>query len=127
MNPVKVDQFDFGQLEYYSCFVIGKIDPNVVVDDNVAKVLLNSSKKYFGKNKYVYISDREIGHNVDLSVYKYVDAKRVIGIAIVSSHREELIVSAGKEQAAYSGSFGVFNTMDSAISWAESLVEGQDQ
>jgi hypothetical protein len=126
MDPLHVDKFAFGQLEYYSCYVIGKIDPDVIVDNKVAKELLDSSRKYFGKRKYVYISDREFGHKVDLSVYKYVDAKRVVGIAIVSSHREEMLVSAGQEQAAYSGSFGVFSTLDSAVSWAQSFMEEED-
>ena len=126
MVPLQVDKFEFGQLEYYSCFVIGKIDPDVVVDNKVAKKLLESSKRYFGKRKYVYISDREFGHKVDLSAYKYVDAKRVVGIALVSSQREELIVTAGQEQAAYSGSFGVFNTLESAVSWAYSFMEEED-
>jgi len=123
MKPVQVDKLKFGQLEYYSCFVIGKINPGVIVDTKMAKVIVEKTKEYFGKNKFVYISDREFGHTVDVSAYKVVDHKKMIAIALVSSHREELIVAASEEQAMYAGSFGVFNTLDSAISWAKSFMD----
>lgn len=126
MAPVKVDTFDFGKLEYFSAYVIGRFSPDVVIDNHVASKILSSLKSHFGKNKYVYISDRELSRNVDLSVYKMVDARRMIGIALVSSKREELITTASKEQAAYSGSFGVFNTIESAVSWALSFVEEKE-
>ncbi len=127
MNPVKLEEHDFGTLEYHSRFVIGTIKPDFFVTNEVAKRLLNATKLHFGKNKFVYISNREFGHNVDVSVYKHVDPKRMVGIALVSSDREQLVSSAGPEQASYSGSFGVFNTLESAMSWARSFVDREEQ
>lgn len=126
MAPVKVDTFDFGKLEYFSSYVIGRILPEVGIDNKIAKEILSSMKSHFGKKKFVYITEREFDRNVDLSVYKMIDARRMIGIALVSSKREELITTASKEQAAYSGSFGVFNTIESAVSWALSFVEEKE-
>ena len=126
MDLVKTEDFHFGKLEYFSCYVIGTINHKTVVNTEVAKSILNAIKAHFGKNKVVYISNRELGHDVDLSVYKLIDPKKMVGIAIVSSQREELIVSATMEQAHYKGSFGVFNTLESATSWAKSFIEDEE-
>jgi hypothetical protein len=126
MDVVKVEDFHFGKLEYFPCYVIGTLNQNTLVTTDVAKVILNAIKTHFGKNKVVYISNREMSHNVDLSVYKLIDPKKMVGIALVSSQREELIVSATMEQAHYKGSFGVFNTLESAISWAKSFIDDDE-
>ncbi len=123
MPPLKIQEFDFGRIEFYDSYAIGKIKSNRVVDTTVARSVLNALKEHYGKRKMVYISDREFGHSVDLSVYKLIDSRKMVAIAIVSSNKEEVINTAGREQAVYSGSFGVFNTMDSAVSWAQSFVE----
>jgi len=126
IQPSKTCQLEYGAIEFYDSYAIGKIDPKFKVDTKVAKSILHEVKEHFGKRKMVYISDREFGHDVDISVYKLIDYKKMIGIAIVTSNREEAIIKASEEQAAYKGSFGVFNTMDSAISWAQSFVEAND-
>jgi len=126
MSPLKVEDYEFGKIEYHDCFVVGTIHAQTNVDTKIAKIILHAIKEHYGKQKMVYISNREFGHGVDLSIYKLIDAKRMVGIALVSSHKEELISSASEEQALYSGSFGVFNTLDSAVSWAQSFVEIDD-
>ncbi len=123
MQPTKIQEFDFGRLEFHEHYAIGKINTNRVVDTQVARTVLNALKDHFGKRRMVYISDREFGHSVDLSVYKLIDPKKMVAIAIVSARKEEVINAAGQEQAVYGGSFGVFNTLDSAVSWAQSFVE----
>lgn len=126
MPAEKIQKFDFGELEYHSCYVIGRINPAVRVTTEITKTVLLSIKERFGRKKMVYISDREMGRDIDVTVYKLIDHKKMVGIALVSSNREVLVLSAGLEQAAYAGSFGVFNTLDSAISWAQSFVEEHD-
>ena len=127
MQPQKIIEQDFGVIEFHDSYAIGRIDPAFKVDTRVAKAILQAVNQHFGKRKMVYISDRELSHDVDTSVYRYIDYKKMIGIAIVSSKREEAISSASKEQAVYKGSFGVFHTMDSAVSWAKSVVEDHNE
>lgn len=127
MESVTIQKFEFGQLEFHYCYVIGTIDPDVEVNTDVAKVIIGHTKEHYGKRQFVYISDREFGHKVHISAYKLVDPKKMVGIALVSSHKEELIVSASEEQAVYSGSFGVFNNLDSAVSWAQSFLEQEEE
>ncbi|KQC32063.1 hypothetical protein AAU57_01030 [Nonlabens sp. YIK11] len=126
MSQVEVKKFDFGQMEFHDNYVISTILPNTMVTTSIAKTILTSIKDHFGSKKMVYISNREFGHEVDLSVYKMVNPKKMVAIAMVSSQREELVRSVGKEQEVYSGSFGVFNSIDSAVSWAKSFLEEQE-
>lgn len=126
IEPVKVEIFDFGMLEFFSYYVIGSIKSDVRVTTEIVKKMLSSIKNHYGNTRVVYISNRKLGHQIDISAYKLVDPKRLVAIAIVASNREEALVSASKEQAAYSGSFGVFDTLDSAISWAKSFVEEEN-
>ncbi|PRP67453.1 thymidylate synthase [Nonlabens agnitus] len=126
MSQVEVKKFDFGQIEFYDNYVISTLLPNTTVTTSIAKAILTSIKDHFGNKKMVYISNREFGHEVDLSVYKMVNPKKMVGIAMVSSQREELVRSVSKEQEVYSGSFGVFNSIESAVSWAKSFLEEQE-
>ncbi|SCY27331.1 hypothetical protein SAMN05192588_1988 [Nonlabens sp. Hel1_33_55] len=126
MSPVEVQQFDFGKLEYYDNYVISSILPNTQVTTSIAKTILTSVKDHFGNKKMVYISNREFGYDVDVSIYKLVNSKKMVAIAIVSSKREEIVVKAAKEQEVYKGSFGVFNSIESAVSWAQSFVTEHD-
>lgn len=126
MSPEKVQKFEFGKLEYYDNYVISSILPNTNVTTSIAKTIITSVKDYFGNKKIVYISNREFGYDVDVSVYKMVNPKRMVAIAIVTSKREEIILAAAKEQEAYKGSFGVFNSIDSAVSWAQSFIEDHE-
>ncbi len=127
MSLVKTDSHDFGVIEFYECYAIGKIHQDTIVNSEIAKTILSSIKDHYGKRPMVYISDREFGHGVDLSVYKLIDHKKIVGIAIVSSHKEEIIITASAEQALYGGSFCVFNTLDSAVSWAKSFIESDEE
>ncbi|WP_194851862.1 thymidylate synthase [Nonlabens antarcticus] len=122
MKPEFIQTLEFGTLQYYRNYVIGTVNADVVVDDVTGKIIIDAVKQHFGKRPMVYISNREFGREVDLSVYKLIDPKKMIAIAIVSAHRESIIPTAGKEQAAYKGSFGVFKSLDSAVSWAESFI-----
>ncbi|GAL00159.1 hypothetical protein JCM19314_413 [Nonlabens ulvanivorans] len=58
-------------------------------------------------------------------MYKLVNPKKLVGIAIVSPHENE-IERAVEEQQLYSGSFSLFKNVESAIAWANTFqkVEG---
>lgn len=126
MSPLKVQEFHFGRLEYHDCYAIGILNHNTKVDTAISKTILSALKERYGKKKIVYISDRELTHEVDPAVYKFIDHKTLVAIAVVSSKREEAVISASQEQAVYKGSFGVFNTLESAVSWAKSFIDQEN-
>lgn len=118
---VKEINYPFGILQCYEHYVIGTLNVDAVVNTAVASTILNDINDFYGRHSIVYISNREFGHEVDMSVYKLVNAKRMIGIAIVSENPGQL-TQAAQEQKLYSGSFGFFKDLKSAIAWANLLT-----
>jgi hypothetical protein len=121
-NYLDKKQYDFGTIFYYSRYVVSKINLEYLVDTPTAARILSDIDRFYQNQKFVYISNREIDHNVDLSVYKLVNPKKLIGIAIVCKERSK-IKQVAAEQKLYDGSFGFFKNMSSAIAWAQLLVE----
>jgi hypothetical protein len=110
---------------YDNC-VIGHLHSGVIVNNEIAMRMLTDINDYYGKQKIVFISNREFGHEVDAKVYQLVNAKTMVGIAIVGTTQEQKI-QAATEQSLYSGSFGFFSNMESAISWADSFTHDEDE
>lgn len=110
-------QYEFGNLYCADNYVVGVINDGITVGTQVAKTLLNDLNNYFLSQPFIYIANRAFSHDIDLSVYKLVNPKKLVGIAIVSPFEGE-IERAVKEQSLYSGSFGLFKNVDSAIAWA---------
>lgn len=105
----------------YENYVIGNLNPEVKVTNAIAIQMLDDINKHFGNGKIVFISNREFGNEVDPKVYKLVNPATMIGIAIVGSTQEQKI-QAAIEQSLYGGSFGYFNTLESAVVWAKSFT-----
>lgn len=113
--------YSFGVVYYYPDYVIGKMNNDTVVNTAVATTILTDINNHYKSKKIVYISNREMSNDTDLAVYDLVDSKKMIGIAVVSTHEAEQ-KQAAKEQKLYHGSFGFFNKMSSAVAWAELLI-----
>jgi hypothetical protein len=114
-------EYTFGVMYCYDYYVVGKLNYGINVDNEIATRMLTDINRHFGKNKIVFISNREFGHQVDPKVYKLVNAKTMIGIAIVGTTQEQKI-QAATEQSLYGGSFGYFNNLESAVEWAKSFT-----
>ena len=82
--------------------------------------------EYYRGKKVVYISNRPIFRDIDSSIYKLINPKKLIGIAIVGKG-QKLREQASIEQSMYSGSFSFFENMNSAISWAKSFVRSANK
>jgi hypothetical protein len=118
--------YTFGSMSCYDHYVIGLLHSGVIVNNEIAMRMLTDINDYYGKEKIVFISNREFGHDVDAKVYQLVNAKTMIGIAVVGTTLEQKI-QAATEQSLYSGSFGFFNNMESAVAWAESFTDNEDE
>ena len=115
-------EYGFGTVFCFDHYVIGDLLGNAVVNTAIAKTILQDIKDFYGNNRIVYISNRQFSRSVDPVVYKLVDQKKLIGIAIVAEGKQQRS-QAASEQALYSGSFGFFSNLESAISWAQSFVK----
>lgn len=121
INFLQKKQYDFGNVFYYPTYVVGEINGILIVDTAAASQILSDIAAFYQDNKFVYIANREMSHDVDLTVYKLINPKKMIGIAIVakSGTAKNQIE---QEQKRYDGSFGYFKNMHSAISWAQLLM-----
>jgi hypothetical protein len=120
-DHLKKFEYAFGTMYCYENYVIGNLNPEVKVTNAIAIQMLDDINKHFGNGKIVFISNREFGNEVDPKVYKLVNPATMIGIAIVGSTQEQKI-QAAIEQSLYGGSFGYFNTLESAVVWAKSFT-----
>ena len=105
-------------------YVIADLNKNSVIDTSAAHSMLNDVNNFYGNSKVVFVSNRQFSNDVDPEVYKLVDHKKLVGIAIVGSGQQQR-VQAANEQALYSGSFGFFENLESAISWAQSFIKSK--
>ncbi len=119
-NFLEKKRYHFGSVFYYPAYVIGEINRNLLLDTVAASLILSDITAFYQNKKFVYIANREMGHDVDLQVYKLINPKLMIGIAIVASDVVKHQIA--QEQKRYDGSFGYFKNMDSAISWAQMLM-----
>jgi len=116
-----VFSYNFGKMYCYDNYVVSQLHTDIIVDNEIATSILNDINEFYGKNKIVFISNREFGHAVDPKVYKLVNPKTIVGIAIIGISKEQKI-QAANEQSLYSGSFGYFNNVESAVEWASSFA-----
>ncbi|WP_298950152.1 thymidylate synthase [uncultured Nonlabens sp.] len=113
--------YSFGKIYCYNNYVVSHLHTDVVVNNEIATSILRDLKEFYGKDKIVFISNREFGHGVDPKVYKLVNPKMIVGIAIIGTSKEQKM-QAASEQSLYNGSFGYFNNVASAIEWASSFA-----
>lgn len=118
---IKKQEYPFGVIYYYDNYVIADLNEDAKVNTMVSKQILKDLHEFYKSTKVVYISNRQFLYDIDPSVYKLVNPKKLIGIAIVGNG-PELRQRASSEQVLYEGSFSFFDNMDSAISWAKSFV-----
>jgi hypothetical protein len=117
-------EYQFGEVLCFDNYVIGNLSGSNIVNTSIAETIINDINNYYGNRKIVYISNRMFAHNVDPQVYKLVNPDKMIGIAIVghgATMRDQAII----EQGLYAGSFSFFESMESAVSWAQSFLDAK--
>lgn len=113
--------YSFGKMYCYDNYVVSELHSDIVVNSEIATRILTDINEYYRNNKIVFISNREFGHAVEPLVYKLVNPKVIVGIAIIGTSKEQKL-QAANEQSLYNGSFGYFNNIASAVEWASSFA-----
>lgn len=118
---MKTIKYPFGNFHLYESYCHLDLIDNKYLTLDECKIVIKDINDFYKKNPHVVISDRKFAASIDIEAYKYVNHKRMVGIAIVSANEnasEELI----KEQEIYKGSFAFFKTLEEAKDWAASFV-----
>lgn len=119
---LKIISYPFGEVKYYKGFI------HVKFNEDLDEVKLEFSKKifkdldaYYGSEKYVLISERNLNTSFDADLMKSLNLSKMKALAVVSDEgdirREELI----KEQGFFKGSFAYFTNYDAAEEWAKTF------
>lgn len=86
-----------------------------------AKEIMQYAYDHFGKNPFVFISNREFASNISPKAYDAINPKLMVGLAIVSEE-EAVKQEATNEQELFQGSFSYFRTVEEAKDWATTVV-----
>ncbi|AXT62487.1 hypothetical protein D1816_19675 [Aquimarina sp. AD10] len=87
-----------------------------------AKEITALLDEFYQGRKFVFITHRKYGHDIDLDVYKGKILKNMIGFAIVSNNPDE-VERAVKEQSLWNEAFTFFTTLEEAENWASSFFD----
>ena len=109
---------DFCKIEFYNRYVIVTFNENIFVNLPKAQEVRNKFREYYGNKDFVLITNRKYQHQVAEEVYEQGQLKNMKGLAIVSDKRTERD-KAMSEQKLFDKSFVFFNTLEEAISWAD--------
>ncbi len=109
-----------GNLECYSTYAVARISVDSVSREG-AKELIQAGYSHFKDRQFVLISDRKDSYNVDSAAYKFINPKKIVGIALVSSN-DKVKEDAFHKQELYNGSFGFFSTVEEAVDWAKTVI-----
>lgn len=114
--------YSFGTLHLYEHYCHLDLEDDIFMTLKQCQNVIADIEDFYKKRCHVLISDRKRTSSIDTKAYKYVNHKRTVAIAVVTSNdnaKKELV----KEQELYGGSFALFKTLENAIEWARNFVE----
>lgn len=114
--------FDFCKITIYEHYVVVVINEGVNLTSKHNKVLSDITETYFANQPFVYITHRINSYSVDPQIY--YDTVQIInlkGMAVVSNNYQAKI-NAKIEKMFFNKPFEIFNDLEDAIEWAETLI-----
>ncbi len=123
----KLLQLPFCDLEFYENYVIGIIKDGITICENETDIVTKAAHLFFKKMPFVYISKRINSYAVNPVIYQSLSKnKNMIGFAVVSNNYSSL-TSAEVEKLFYERPFGIFNAIDEAKRWANTLLRSYNK
>ena len=120
---VSTEKSDSGTFYIYPNFVIGVITEGSSLKLEQLSALVVFYEKYFSSKKFVYISYRVNSYSIDPTVYPYLlEMESLKGIAVVTE-KESFRQNFQIEKVFYTENMRIFNTLEKAISWANSIID----
>lgn len=121
--PNNVHNSDLGDFYFYDKFVLGEFKEGVNVSFKTSFNLLLTALKHLGTKPFFIISNRINSYSVQPTDYKYLNkVPNLVGIAIVTNDQAGTS-SAMLEAQFFKRDFEVFNNLESAKIWGESLLD----
>lgn len=125
-NPeevLHVEKIDIGTFYIYPKKVLGIINDGVNLKLDQFSVLIALCEKHYGLNDFAYISYRINSYAVDPTLYTYLlEMDHLKGICIVTDN-DIYIQNFKIEKAFYSKNMKIFNDLNQAFEWADTIVD----
>jgi hypothetical protein len=116
-------KFDFCTMYIYNNYMVVVMNEGVNITPIHNKTLLNIVDTYYSKKKFVYITHRLHSYSVDPAIYfETSKIENLAGFAVVSKDYKAKS-NAEIEKLFFNKPFEVFNTLEEAVSWANSILK----
>ncbi len=116
-------KFDFCDMQIYDHYMITIMKEGVTITPEHNKVLLNIVDTYYSHKQFVYITHRLHSYSVNPAIYfETSKIQNLAGFAVVSKDFKAKS-NAEIEKLFLNKPFEVFNTIEEAISWANSILK----
>lgn len=120
-------ELDYTRLEFHKNYVISRVKENVIFDNTHLVEVRQICLDFFGENKFVYISLRNFSYSVNPIVYiQLKTVSKLAGIAVVSSDNSALH-TANFERNFSPVPYDIFESLEEAVSWANSTIEEMEE
>ncbi|MEZ4803132.1 MAG: hypothetical protein R2797_10190 [Gelidibacter sp.] len=119
---IDVLKFDFCEMYIYDNYLVVVMNEGVTITPAHNQILLNIVDTYYKDKNFVYISHRLHSYSVDPAIYfETSKIKNLLGFAVVSKDYKAK-TNAEIEKLFLDKPFEVFNTIEEAVSWANSIL-----
>jgi hypothetical protein len=119
-------EFNFGTLKIYSTYMISEFNKDIKVTAKIAYKIIDEGNKHFNGKQWGYISNRFHTYTVNPAIYTELLKLRdtIVAYAVVSYRKEtELVVLAEQAFIGSDYDFQVFDNLNHAIAWTDSVVK----
>lgn len=115
-----------GTFYIYTNYLVAVINEGATITIESNKILEDIARTYFATKKFVYITHRINSYAVDPVTYtRTSQIKNLAGFAVVSKNNVALS-NAEIEKIFLKKPFGLFNNLDKAIDWAQSVLKSEE-
>ena len=113
----------YTHLEFFPSYVISTFKEGQVLEKEIIEELRILLEEFYGERKFVWLSNRKNKYNVNPLVYMNLIQKNILlGMAVILNGSEGA-QNANFEKQFASFPFEIFDTMDEALAWTQSLLE----
>jgi hypothetical protein len=114
---------DFCEVTIFPDYIYVVMNEGINVVPEYNDILLRLTNTYFNGKDFVYITHRINSYSVNPTIYlKTARIKNLKGFAVVAADSEKEIINTKVEKLFFDKPFALFESMEDAIHWKNSLL-----
>ncbi len=116
-SPLKIIEFPFATVEFYSCYMVSTYKEGIVLTDDDVLQLQAFASQFYGEKRFAYISNRVHDYSRNLVAESYNRQLENLSAFAVVCHSETAFRVANFEKFFIRAPFKSFTSLNSAKSW----------